>query len=51
MNKVLVALTSEGKKTFFFRNPHEMDPIKNPDGEEMSANMITFMEQRLQLGM
>ncbi|XP_050018540.1 NACHT, LRR and PYD domains-containing protein 1a-like [Alexandromys fortis] len=31
-------------------NPHVMDPTKNPDGEEMSANLITFMQQRLQLG-
>ena len=51
-NKALVALTSKGMKIFFFfRNPHEMDPTKNPDGEEMSANMISFMQQRLQLGM
>lgn len=28
-----------------------MDPTKNPDGEEMRANLISFMQQRLQLGM
>ncbi|KAK7800716.1 hypothetical protein U0070_011236 [Myodes glareolus] len=48
----LRALEARNPKLYILSiwNPHVMDPTKNPDGEEMRANLISFMQQKLQLG-